>query len=60
MVDEAFLLEGFHVPQTRSLEQYATPDISPLRGPFHKRILLTWCRTVASALVAGSGGPGTS
>ena len=27
------------VPQTGSMEHYATPDFSPLRQLFHKRIL---------------------
>ena len=42
MVDEAFLLEGFHVPQTRSMEHPYLRNTFPLREPFHKPILRAW------------------
>ena len=55
MVDEAFLLEGFHVPQTRSMEHPYLRNNFPLRQVFHKPILPS-CPpfTVISGPAAGS------
>ena len=41
------------VPQTGSMEHYATPDIFPLRELFHKRILPAWHQFSATSAPAG-------